>query len=159
MILRKHPAWPKKKIRVLPLVLYSIHRQSLICRFRQGRAASHPQSCSAVPATPPMDSSKENAQSDGARKAVSHTNLSAPPGINRLQHLLSGFLLAGATASAPLVHAGASREISPQRGRRRHSLRLLPLSDLNRRPRSRWKRRATTMTLGSPATTMSRTKG
>ena len=57
-----------------------------------------------------MDSSKENAQYDAARKAVSQTNLYAPLGINQSQLLLPGFRVAGTTACAPLGQAGASRE-------------------------------------------------
>ena len=65
-----------------------------------------------------MDSSKENAQNDAARIAVSQTNLSAPLGINQSQLLLPGFRMAGTTASAPLGHApGPAGKISPQRGR------------------------------------------
>ena len=102
----------KKKIRVL--YLHLMHRQSLISRSRQSRAASHPQlqSCSGVPnsASAPMDSSKDHAQYAAARKAVSQTNLSAPLGINQSQLLLPGFRMACTTASPPLGHAGASRE-------------------------------------------------
>ena len=56
----------QKKFRVFGLVLCSLHRQSLISPSLKGRAASHPQSCSAVPnsATAPMDSSKEKALYD-----------------------------------------------------------------------------------------------
>ena len=36
--------------------------------------------------------------------------ISAPLGINQSQLLLPGFRMAGTTASAPLGHAGASRE-------------------------------------------------
>ena len=54
---------------------------------------------------------------------------------------------------------GPAGEISPQRGRRCHSLRLLLLSDLHRRLRSRWKLWATAMTLGSRATTLVTDKG
>ena len=51
---------------------------------------------------------------------------------------------------------GPAWKISPQRDRRRHSLRQLLLSELNRRPRSRWKRRETAMTLRSRAKTLLR---
>ena len=159
MILRKHLAWPEKN-RIFALVLCTIQRQSLIFRSRQRRAASHPQSCSAVPnsATAPMDRSKENAQwDDAARNAVNQTNLSALLGINQSQFQLPGFRMAGTTASA-LGHAGASRENLSTVGRRCHSIRLLLQSDLNHRPRSRWKRPATAMTLCSGATTLSRPK-
>ena len=69
---------------------------------------------------------------------------------------------------------GLAGKICPQRGRRCdslgfappigsinrcHSLRLLLLSYLNHRPRPRWERRATAMTLGSRAMTQPRTKG
>ena len=54
---------------------------------------------------------------------------------------------------------GPAGKICPERGRRCHSLRLLLLSYLNHRPRPRWERRATAMTLGSRAMTQPRTKG
>ena len=100
--------------------------------------------------------------------------ISAPLGINQSQLLLPGFRMVGITASAPLGHAGASREslstarppmpqpaTTPPIGsiNRCHSLRLLLLSYLNHRPRPRWERRATAMTLGSRAMTQPRTKG
>ena len=76
-----------------------------------------------------MDSSKENAQYDAARKVVSPTNLYASRGINQSHLLLLGFRVADTTASATLGYAEASTENCPQRGRRCHSLPLLLLSD------------------------------
>ena len=78
MILRKHPAWAEKNHGIWTCVC-SIHCQALISRFvKVGLLPT--QSCSAVSnsATAPIDSSKEIAQYDASRKAVSQTNLCDP---------------------------------------------------------------------------------
>ena len=137
MILRKHPAWPEK-ITVFGLVSApSTASPSSLGLVKDGLLST--QSCSAVPnsATAPMDSSKENAQYDAARKAVSQTNLCDPLGLNQSQLLLPGFRMDGTTASAPLGHAGASRENLSTARPPMPQLATAPSIGLNCRPRSR----------------------